>query len=445
MDTTALQAAALAYQTATDQVQAAGQQLAVAVANLGSAEDALKSAIADVAAAATPAPDTAALVADEAKLEADIETLGGQASTPVPTPTPTPTPVPTAPVANSVTVANAADLNEALAMATAGLTILLAPGQYDGVACNGVTVGGVTITSADPANPAVLTRFYAQNNDGVTFTNLEFSTVGQTDPYPFRINTCKNMALSNLSVHGDLAGDPRVQMTGLYLNSCDTVTIKNCELQKLLNGIVHGSCTNITITENHLHDLGSDGIDNDASSNVTISKNYIHDIYPADGSHPDAIQFEDAGATTQPSTLTVRNNLIARGAGGVAQGVFLGDEAGNGVLDVVIDGNLTVGCMFNGIAAANVINLALTNNTVLAFADQPSWIVLRGCTAPIVVTGNNATPPAGQAGPINYTDAVATTDENNTIIDIPADQGAAAIAAWQATFGAVYGIVAPAA
>ncbi len=323
-------------------------------------------------------------------------------------------------------------MNAALLHASAGDTIQLAAGVYDGVTVNNINTTGVTITSADPNAPATLHGFYINNSSGLTFSNLVFSTEGSSDPYPFRVNSSNNIVFTNLSVHGSMDGNPQDDQSGIYIGSSTNVTVKNSEFQELANGIIHSNSNNILIDSNYIHDIGTDGIHGGGTSNITISNNHISDFHTEDGQHPDAIQFWTVNTTTSAENITVTGNLIDRGDGDIQQGIFLGNEAGITYENVNIANNTIIGGLYNGISVGTADGVTVSGNVVEAFDDQPSWIVLREVT--------NATVSGNATEQYGYVDAT-PAGSNNKVIGAVEDQGAAAIAAWLASHpGLVSGI-----
>ena len=82
-------------------------------------------------------------------------------------------------------VSTSADLTKYAAIANNGDTILVNPGTYSGITLqNFAHSGNVTITSADPNNPAVLMDLLIRNVQGLTVSNLEMYA---TRDIPFQV------------------------------------------------------------------------------------------------------------------------------------------------------------------------------------------------------------------------------------------------------------------
>ncbi len=334
----------------------------------------------------------------------------------------------------SVTVKNTAGLNAALKSAKAGSAILLAPGRYDGVQVDQIKVNGVTVTSADPRSPAILTRFYITNSTGLTFSNLVLTTEGSEDPYPFRIGYSSGITLTNLSVHGSMNSNPQDDQSGIWIgNASDHITIRNSEFQELVNGIVHINAPDLLIDGNYIHDIGTDGIHGGGASNITISNNHIADFHTVEGQHPDAIQFWTVNTKESVSNITITGNLIERGTGAPVQGVFMGNEANLPYKGVTISNNTVIGGLYNAIALGVGDGITITGNKVLPLNDQESWIVLRWVT--------NTTVSGNQAPKFTYVDSK-PKETGNKVIDAPRDKGASAVSAWKAGHPAIAGLIA---
>ncbi|MHB8530401.1 MAG: right-handed parallel beta-helix repeat-containing protein, partial [Caulobacteraceae bacterium] len=249
----------------------------------------------------------------------------------------------------------------------------------------------VTITSADPANPAVLTGMYVRGAKGLTFSNLVFSTAGSADAFPFRVYNSHRITLTDLSVHGAIGNNnPNYDQSGLMLNGNTKITVSNSEFQWLRNGIGEMNNTGITISNNSIHDMLGDGIDNAGSTNVLISGNTLTDFHPiAGGQHPDGIQFWTNSDAPLGSNITVTGNVITRGAGGLVQGIFMRSTPGMPFNGVTISGNTAAGLEGRGISVQGGENLTINNNTVTSYTDMRSRLVVQASTN-VSVTNNVA-------------------------------------------------------
>jgi parallel beta-helix repeat protein len=336
-----------------------------------------------------------------------------------------------------VSVKDTGGLNAALKSAKPGEIILLAPGVYSGLSANGLALKDVTITSADPAHPATLAPFYMNGASGLTFSNLVFTVEGSKDPYPTRIGNCSNITITQVSVHGSMDGNPQNDPSGLSIDGSDHITVTKSDFQELANGLVHRNSTNVLVDGNHFHDIGQDGVHGAGSSNMTVSNNRFSDFKPEDGQHPDAVQFFTAGTKQQAHDIVATGNLYERGSGSTIQGMFFSDESGMGYKAVTISNNVIVGGLYNGVGMANGDGVTITGNTILAYPDQESWIVLR-YSRNVTATGNRA-----EKFTWLETKVVEKGDKTN---DETRDKGAKAIAAWTAEHpGATYGVVVPSA
>ncbi|WP_309604029.1 right-handed parallel beta-helix repeat-containing protein, partial [Phenylobacterium sp.] len=146
----------------------------------------------------------------------------------------------------------------------------------------------------------------------------------------------------------------------------------------------------VMLSGNKLHNIQSDGMHGGGTSNITITGNTFTDFAPKAGDHPDAIQFWTTGTTEPVHDIVVTDNIITRGAGGVMQGIFMGNEKMLEYKNVTITGNAVVGGMYNGIYVADASNVTIEGNLVQGYKDMTSWIYMSKITNG-VLDNNHAT------------------------------------------------------
>jgi parallel beta-helix repeat protein len=264
--------------------------------------------------------------------------------------------------------------------------------------------GTVTIKSASTSSEAVVSGISLNGSSGLAFANLDVSVPnGGTGVYA--ANT-SNLAFSGLSVHGVGVGGTG---NGFFIRDSSGVTINGSDITNVVSGIGHYNSDDLTISNNNLHGLQTDGIYGGGSSHVVVSGNHITDFTPNPGDHPDAIQFW-AGPNGAPGTdITVSDNVISRGSGAVMQGVFVENTQ-----NITITGNAMVGTMGNGISLSTTTNGLVENNYVQGYSDMNSWITTRGTSANVTVVHNTS------QAVVNYQDGGAPNpnyfDGDNTVI-----------------------------
>lgn len=310
----------------------------------------------------------------------------------------------------------------ALNAATAGGTILLAPGPWAPVTIYGYHAPGggvVTIRSQDPVHPAVFSGFAISASSGLTVDQVTFATdlvniVGVTAaPTPFRVDGSQRITLSNLSVHGTLDGNPQDDVNCLRIDYSDQVAVKTSEFQQCYNAITELSNTHVTISGNAIHDIRNDGIDNGGSSFVTVSGNHFSDFYPvglvgSTGDHADAIQFWTTGTLTPAHDIAITGNTFVRGKGHWIQGIFVTDQLGLRFQNLTITGNVINGAEYNGLMVSGCSTLTIGGNVVQPYTDEPSWVRVEQCTAS-TVTDN-------KAGAFRYASDQGLSQSANTVV-----------------------------
>jgi len=322
-------------------------------------------------------------------------------------------------------VDSTAALVSALQHAQGGDIILLAAGTYSGASISGITIpGGVTITSADPTHQAVLTNFNILNSQGLTFSNVELFATG-TSGFTFQVKASSDIHFDHISLHGSLDDDPSNDASGLQVMGSTNVTITNSDFTQLARGMAISTSTDVTVENNYIHDIRSDGMDFAQVGNVRILHNILKDFSPATGDHPDAIQFWTQGTTAPSHDILISGNLIMRGDGtGGAQGIFMGDELGNMHFErVTVSDNLLLGTGLNALRINGATNLTLSNNDLVTFAGQDKTYILIQNADGVTATGNES---------ILYGwDKVTNLTQSGNVTTVAvADSGLAALKAW---------------
>jgi hypothetical protein len=276
-----------------------------------------------------------------------------------------------APACRHVVVSDSAKAQQALKSAHDGDTIELAPGNYVLDKVQGFNFPhGVTVTSADPAHPAVLEGLYLQEASGLTFSDLEVKVdarqrVGVIVQGGGRVN------LADLDIHGQAVSDG----LGVRLMEVKDVTLSNLDIHDVQGGVAIARSDTVSVLNSKIHDLEIDGVQTIATSHLTISGNSFTNFYPKTGDHSDAMQF--VGAPAPAHDITITNNTYVRGVGlGNTQGVFMGDEGGAPYQNVTISGNAIVGGVYHGISVYGVDHLDLNHNLVVGYSDITSWILV---------------------------------------------------------------------
>jgi hypothetical protein len=329
----------------------------------------------------------------------------------------------------SVAVSTVAGLNAALAAAPPNARITLAPGVYPGLVIKNLHLTGVTISSMDAIKRAVIVGGQVAASSGITFTGVDFESVG--GGYALTVNGSSDIHLADFHVYST-APAATAQGTGFGLFGDDGLTVTGGVLHNLGRGMVTNGLQHFAITNNSMHDIRSDGIDNSASSHGVITGNECHDFYPAPLDHPDCMAFYTTGTLIAEDDLTFRDNLAYRGAGAVIQGLFIKDDPAffpalgpHPYTHLVIDHNLTIGEGYNAIAVAGATSPVITNNEVDAYDKSAAWIRTVSTTG-LTLTGNIADVFAIAA------DATQTSTANTLAPLITPAQGAAKFTTWQA-------------
>lgn len=290
-------------------------------------------------------------------------------------------------LADTVTIRSAGRLSQAIAEATPGQRIELAPGDYGGLTLRNVqhpADAPVVITSADPENPARLSWLDIRSGSGMRFEGLVFDYTATPDSKsyerPFNVAGSQAIVFRNNLFTGDDA--PRAETgqmfpTGFGLSVRDSrdVEITGNEIEGFYRGLVVSQSQDMLVDKNDLHSIRMDGMNFAEVRNVVIEENRIHDFRRVldSGDHSDMIQFWTNGTKTPSTNVVIRNNLLEAGQGWFTQSIFIRNEevdrgrAGDEMFyrDFVIEGNRIRNAHLHGITTGETHGLIIRNNELV--------------------------------------------------------------------------------
>ena len=245
-------------------------------------------------------------------------------------------------------------VDKALRQASKGRAIVLPAGNY----------GEIMLAKRDMTPPVTIDARAA------TFTKL----------------TIRNS--SGITIEGGTVIGTGGRSYGISILEARDITIRSMTITAAHRGIVIDRSRSITIANNRLVGLISDGVDIAYSQGVTITDNVCRDFNPTpavfdddgnrlrDGDHPDCIQAWSRPQYPPTSDLRIERNLID----GQMQGIFLGNHVRNGIDDggfdrVVIRDNRVTAGLPNAIYAAGVRGGEIMGNQI---ATVPGAVLHKG-------------------------------------------------------------------
>lgn len=164
---------------------------------------------------------------------------------------------------------------------------------------------------------------------------------------------------------------------GVTITDASRIRVSGMTITGAHRGIVVSQSEDVSLTDNVLTNLMSDGIDVALSRKVAIERNTCRNFRPTlgtydeagrlvkDGDHPDCIQAWSRSSRPPTSDLSILDNVIE----GTMQGIFLGNRSRDGMNDggfdrVVVRGNRVTVSMPNGIYIKDGRNIQVTDNIV---------------------------------------------------------------------------------
>jgi len=298
------------------------------------------------------------------------------------------------------TVSDTDQLHTALNAAKGGDTIKLQPGIYEGLTIRDMHFDApVTITSADPNNPALFhNKTTVRDSSNLIFDGLEMQHTDPNGDWPnsswnalLYVFDSNNITLSNSKLSGvevDFTDEARNLHEGfsfgmgVYVTDSSDVLISGNELTKLFGGVNLRGTENVTVSGNHIHNIRVDGVAGTDQINTLIEQNLFENFkpYSADPDNPtgltddhtDMIQYWGTGADFGIDGFYVRDNVFLQGSG-VTQTVFgrlnlrpTDDADAISLKNFEVSGNLIYNGHNNGITLSDVNGAKVFNNTVLA-------------------------------------------------------------------------------
>jgi len=292
----------------------------------------------------------------------------------------------------SITVGSNAELTSALNAAKGGERIVLRPGNYGAVIVQNRTwQNPVTVESADPSHPAIISRFVAMDTSGMTLRNIEFTRpLGNERPWSkiAEVTRGANIRFEGGSFYSTLDGDPSNDMQGMMARGTKDLVVSGVKFRDLYVGFTCDDCVNSVIQNNDFSIMGMDAINIAGVRGAKIAGNVFHDFRPLPGVHPDAIQCWTTRKASGCKDVTIVGNTFRGDPGHEFQGVFFGDEAGVGGYDRIMIANNTFTCtMWHAVNIARGDDIQIANNRIFAGPNFKPWFRTAG---PAKLTGNVA-------------------------------------------------------
>lgn len=332
------------------------------------------------------------------------------------------------------TVANSVELESAFLRAESGDRIELLGENYSGAILKGRTFETpVTITSADPDNPAVFRdQVTISHVEGIEITGIYFAPdSGALDVIDVvLVSRSSGVTLRDNSVTGHIPGlgeglpahqdvdtaekargliEGQAFVRGIRVADSSDVVIADNTLTQLRKGIVLDTVERVDVQGNHLKDLRTDGINLVDAVSVTIAGNLMESFRPlhnydniAFADHGDFIQWWAGDGGLGIRDLVIRDNALLQNNGSWVQGIFgRGGNAGSdGSPDefsgIRIENNLINTSHPNGIFVGDAANVLIAGNTLLpAPMDLTQPVITSGIPGIHVRTSAKRLPDGG--------------------------------------------------
>jgi Ca2+-binding RTX toxin-like protein len=314
------------------------------------------------------------------------------------------------------TVSTFQQLAEALASASGGDRIELLPGDYEELSIQYLNFSAdITITSADPDNPATFGSIGIYDSSHLVFDNIsvEFVPIAETVEWSSAVRVTQSSDVQFLNsywVGGNaVAGVPADSDPGeartdgksfstngvegypigraISVYHSEDVVFHNNVIENFKAGMILGDVDGLAITDNDMHGLRTVMVAGGDVSNAEITENRFSDLNPwrshNEGDHSDFIHLWTSNNQVGPNrNIVIKDNFFEQGdTGGKVIGVYLEDNGkGIGYENVTIENNLLHNAGSQGFTIENTNGLSMQNNTLLQSSgegnDAPGVLLL---------------------------------------------------------------------
>jgi len=307
---------------------------------------------------------------------------------PPPIDPPPPPPPPTAP-ANA---GNVAALTAALAAATGGEVITLAPGNYGNVTLSGKAYASKVTVKSDGG--ALFGRISITGGKNLCFDGITldwFPTAATLDHHAgFTATNTEGLTLANCVFTGHPHPTTNEQVgRGISVQPGKNLTLTGNDVSGFRRGILTSDVDGMRIAFNHVHDNRTSILSGGGVSNVLIEGNHLETSRPVNfggaGDHGDVIHYwTPTGQTAVNRNFVIRNNFMEQGDGTALLGIYLDNNNElHGFADVLIENNVLHNGSGQGIRLEDVAGGVVRNNTLLQskgdYHDAPRIRVEAGC------------------------------------------------------------------
>lgn len=287
----------------------------------------------------------------------------------------------------TIVVSNTEELREAYSTlaSNGGGTILLEQGEgkYD-LSLKGSANADdhVTITSADPDDPTVISRLSVNQVENVTIEGLELNSDGVVrDSWLNDLNVYEssNVEIRDCDFSSNASGfwstsDPdavRGATLGNIRESEDIVFSGNT-VTDYFHGLGVFESIGVEISGNDISGIQADGIRMGGVQDVWVTDNHLHDFHGSTNTqnHDDMIQIWSLNADLVTRDVTISGNILNSGDGAASQSIFIGNESDKKdpthiYENITITDNVIYNGHSNGIIVSAATNVTVADNTLL--------------------------------------------------------------------------------
>lgn len=289
-----------------------------------------------------------------------------------------------------ITVSNQAEFEaayESLKNGEGGTILLDAASTYALASTDSLntTDAPITISSADPANPAEITSVRLTGAENLTFEGIHFHMDGDDEVHDdvmirltdstnvvFRDSVMTSNANGPLGTTADVSEGAQMAL----VRDSSGVTFEGNYIAGFNHGVTFRDSYDGAFVNNEMTELQGDGIRLAGVSGMLIEGNHLHDFHGStqEANHSDMIQIWGTNIQVNNENITIRENFLDTGNGANYQMIYgdnkMFDENGFTFSDILIEGNVLFGAHSNAISLGSTDYATVRYNTVIYNTDS---------------------------------------------------------------------------
>lgn len=245
----------------------------------------------------------------------------------------------------------------------------------------GTEDGTITITSADPDDPAVMSGIRVIDSQNLSFENLTINSEGVDRPNwvkDFMVENGKNISVSDSTFSStadgtllETGGDVTRGEDMGFVRGTDGFTFENNVVTNYYNGLALVESNNLNVTGNEFTQIQADGIRGGGIQDAVFKDNLFHDWYGSARhlNHDDMFQIWGTNVDQVSKNILIEGNFFDAGGSTASQTILIQNEHWESEADnysnIIISNNVIYNGHTHGITVDDTVGVQVLDNTLL--------------------------------------------------------------------------------